>query len=47
MSYEIRVYCSNCGKFSTVKIDKGTPKDDVVDQIECPHCEVEGYCTYS
>jgi len=47
MSYDMRVYCSNCGKFSTVNIDKGTPKDDIIDELECPHCEVPGECEFT
>ena len=47
MTYEMRVFCSNCNKLSNVNIEKGTPKEDVIDEMECIHCGVVGDCEYS
>lgn len=42
----MRVWCGNCGQYSNIAIEKGTPKDDVIDRIKCPHCGVDGQCQY-
>jgi len=47
MSYEMRVYCENCGKLSNLKIPKGTVKEDEIDDAECPFCGVEGHMQFS
>lgn len=47
MSYVMRVFCKNCNKLSNIEIPKGTVKEDVVKDIECPHCEVVGKCQYT
>jgi len=43
----MRVLCDNCSRFSNIEIPRGTAKEDVVDEIECPNCGVVGHCRYA
>jgi len=45
--YEMTVFCDNCRKVSTLKIEKGVLKEEAIDEEECPNCGVEGRLEFS